>query len=166
MPRENEQPVPHCNKKLIFHEFWKPIYELNALIIHKFTFYLQHFTLEVRESATRHFVTSLMDPNRPTFLVRGLQPDTGYIVSIYSSNTKGRSDRMVLQAFTLKNDGQVMDIPYYKLLSDIAAKKNKCIAIIWLKIISYFRRKIKFKLELSCYAGHASTSLLIHSKLI
>ncbi len=36
-------------------------------------------------------------------MVTGLHPDTGYVVSVFSSNSKGKSDRMNLQAFTLKS---------------------------------------------------------------
>ena len=41
---------------------------------------------------------------RPDFVLTGLIPDTGYRISIFAVNAKGRSDRMVLQAYTQKND--------------------------------------------------------------
>ena len=42
---------------------------------------------------------------RPSFLVTGLRPDTGYVVSVTSANAKGASEARMVQAFTLKSDG-------------------------------------------------------------
>lgn len=42
--------------------------------------------------------------SRPDFMVTGLIPNTGYMISVFSVNPKGPSDRMVLQAFTAKSD--------------------------------------------------------------
>ena len=45
------------------------------------------------------------NPTIPRFYLTGLKPDTGYMITIISSNAKGYSDRRVLQAFTIKSDG-------------------------------------------------------------
>ena len=45
------------------------------------------------------------NPVLPSFYLTGLKPDTGYMISIVASNSKGYSDRRVLQAFTIKSDG-------------------------------------------------------------
>ena len=37
-------------------------------------------------------------------MLTGLIPDTGYMISVFSVNAKGQSDRMVLQAYTQKSD--------------------------------------------------------------
>lgn len=67
----------------------------------------QTFTLEIRESEpsrTSGMVGNLTGRVRPDFMLTGLIPDTGYMISVYAVNLKGRSDRMTLQAYTQKSD--------------------------------------------------------------
>ena len=67
----------------------------------------QKFTLEIRETDTPRrsgMVGNMTGRNRPDFMLTGLIPDTGYMISVYAVNAKGQSDRMVLQAYTQKSD--------------------------------------------------------------
>ena len=65
----------------------------------------QRFLLIVQDSNHGQVVANLSNPSRPNFYVTGLHPDTGYMISVMAQNAKGHSDRMMLQAFTLKSDG-------------------------------------------------------------
>jgi len=47
----------------------------------------------------------MTNPTSPSFYLTGLTPDTGYMIAIVASNTKGYSARRALQAFTIKSDG-------------------------------------------------------------
>ena len=67
----------------------------------------QSFTLEIRETDNprkNSLVGNMTGRIRPDFMLTGLIPDTGYMISVYSVNAKGQSDRMVLQAYTQKSD--------------------------------------------------------------
>ena len=68
----------------------------------------QTYTLEIRETDTPRKTTALVANitarARPDFMLTGLIPDTGYMISVYAVNAKGQSDRMVLQAYTQKSD--------------------------------------------------------------
>ena len=68
----------------------------------------QSFSLNVRENdspKTRSgMVGNITGRSRPDFVLTGLIPDTGYMISVFSVNAKGQSDRMVLQAYTQKSD--------------------------------------------------------------
>jgi len=70
----------------------------------------QTFTLEIRETDTPRLTSAsgmagnMSGKHRPDFMLTGLIPDTGYMISVYAVNAKGQSDRMVLQAYTQKSD--------------------------------------------------------------
>ena len=67
----------------------------------------QSFTLEIRETDSirkRGLVANMTGRIKPDFILTGLIPDTGYMISVYSVNSKGNSDRMVLQAYTQKSN--------------------------------------------------------------
>lgn len=76
----------------------------------------QTFALEIRETdspskrriiMTNNFSTmvgNITGRTRPDFMLTGLMPDTGYMISVLAVNSKGRSDPMVIQAYTQKSD--------------------------------------------------------------
>ena len=67
----------------------------------------QSFTLEIRETDSiraNGLIANMTGRIKPDFILTGLIPDTGYMISVYAVNTKGHSDRMVLQAYTQKSD--------------------------------------------------------------
>lgn len=45
----------------------------------------------------------------PRFHVRGLRPITGYLVSVYAANIKGRSEPYIIEITTLKNFEQILN---------------------------------------------------------
>ena len=59
----------------------------------------------MRDSSTGKLVINMTNPASPSFYLTGLKPDTGYMITIVASNSKGYSDRRALQAFTIKSDG-------------------------------------------------------------
>uniref|UniRef100_A0A1Y1NJZ5 Ig-like domain-containing protein n=1 Tax=Photinus pyralis TaxID=7054 RepID=A0A1Y1NJZ5_PHOPY len=61
----------------------------------------QSFLLEVRESQTQEVKSNLSSPVA-RFSVGGLDPGAHYQAGLYSFNTKGRSEPVVLQAATLR----------------------------------------------------------------
>ncbi|XP_066997421.2 nephrin-like [Anabrus simplex] len=68
----------------------------------------QEFTMELYAASTvgsehRRLVSNVTSRSKPEFVVTGLEPGSGYIMSIYSSNGKGRSfDIITLRVTTLK----------------------------------------------------------------
>ena len=79
---------------------------MNSKIVLTLTFLImQKFHLHVRESGVMGRPVTNLTHGRPSFLVTGLRPDTGYVVSVTSSNAKGASEARMVQAFTLKSDG-------------------------------------------------------------
>ncbi len=60
----------------------------------------QGFTMEVMDAQTQFVVANTTNRRGPAFTVTGLRPGTGYIVTISSSNAKGRSDPLRIHAFT------------------------------------------------------------------
>lgn len=61
---------------------------------------LQNFTLEIRNAQTHALVHNQTRDLAPEFRAVGLKPATGYIVSIYSTNARGTSDRLNFHVFT------------------------------------------------------------------
>ena len=53
----------------------------------------QTFTLEIRETDTPRMLSGLAGNmtgrNRPDFMLTGLIPNTGYMISVYAVNAKG-----------------------------------------------------------------------------
>jgi hypothetical protein len=73
----------------------------------------QEFTMELysassngADSGQRRIVSNITSRSRPEFTVTGLEPGTGYFVSVYSSNGKGRSTAFTLSVSTLKSTYQ------------------------------------------------------------
>ena len=60
----------------------------------------QDFTMEVRDGKTSFVVANTTNTRAATFTVTGLRPGTTYLVSISSSNDKGRSEAVAIQAYT------------------------------------------------------------------
>ena len=61
----------------------------------------QTFKLELRDARTNHLVSNISN-DKPKFIVKGLTPGHGYIITVYSLNRKGSSEPMTLHAFTMK----------------------------------------------------------------
>ena len=60
----------------------------------------QDFTMEVRDAKTSFVVANTTNTRAAAFTVTGLRPGTSYLVSISSSNDKGRSEPIAIQAYT------------------------------------------------------------------
>lgn len=61
----------------------------------------QTFKLELRDARTSHPVSNISH-DKAEFIVKGLLPGHGYIITVYSVNGKGSSEPMTLHAFTMK----------------------------------------------------------------
>ena len=61
--------------------------------------------MEVKDAQTHFVVANTTNTRRAAFTVTGLRPGTGYIVSVHSFNPKGRSEEMVIHAFTARYVG-------------------------------------------------------------
>lgn len=59
--------------------------------------------MEVKDAKTHFVVANTTNTRVAAFTVTGLRPGTGYIVSVHSYNAKGRSDGMVIHAFTARS---------------------------------------------------------------
>ena len=67
----------------------------------------QSFTLEIFETDSirkKGLVANMTGQIKPDFILTDLKPDTGYMISVYAFNNKGKSDRMVLQAYTQSSE--------------------------------------------------------------
>ena len=62
----------------------------------------QGFIMAVKDAQTHFVVANTTNTRRAAFTVTGLRPGTGYIVSVHSFNPKGRSEEMVIHAFTAR----------------------------------------------------------------
>ena len=56
--------------------------------------------MEVRDGKTSFVVANTTNTRAAAFTVTGLRPGTTYLVSISSSNDKGRSEAVAIQAYT------------------------------------------------------------------
>ena len=56
--------------------------------------------MEVRDAKTSFVVANTTNTRAAAFTVTGLRPGTSYLVSISSSNDKGRSEPIAIQAYT------------------------------------------------------------------
>ena len=56
--------------------------------------------MEVRDAKTSFVVANITNTQAVDFTVTGLKPFTNYLVSISSSNDKGRSEPVAIQAYT------------------------------------------------------------------
>ena len=61
----------------------------------------QTFQLELRDARTSRPIANISH-DKPEFVVKGLMPGEGYIITIYSVNGKGSSEPVILHAFTMK----------------------------------------------------------------
>ncbi|GFS33503.1 fibronectin type-III domain-containing protein [Trichonephila inaurata madagascariensis] len=61
----------------------------------------QIFHMEVYNSLAEHMADNLTRLDKPRFKVTDLSPSTSYVLVIYASNVKGRSDSVALVATTL-----------------------------------------------------------------
>lgn len=68
----------------------------------------QAFMMEVIDATTHFLVANTTNANGPVFTVTGLRPGSGYIVSVYAFNSKGRGKAMRIHAFTLKKPAAEM----------------------------------------------------------
>lgn len=60
----------------------------------------QNFTMELRKASSHSLALNVTSETQPSFLARGLEPNSAYIVSIFAENEKGRSERVNLHVFT------------------------------------------------------------------
>lgn len=65
----------------------------------------QNFHMEIYDSVEENIVANLTNPLRPSFKSVGLLPGMSYVVVIYASNIKGRSNTLLLVASTLTSQG-------------------------------------------------------------
>ncbi|GIY06230.1 fibronectin type-III domain-containing protein [Caerostris darwini] len=61
----------------------------------------QIFHMEIYNSVVEHMADNLTRLDKPRFRVTDLTPGTSYVLVIYSSNIKGRSNSVALVASTL-----------------------------------------------------------------
>jgi len=61
----------------------------------------QTFKLELRDARTNHPIANISH-DKAEFIVRGLLPGEGYIITLYSVNGKGSSEPVIIHAFTMK----------------------------------------------------------------
>ncbi|PRD27880.1 UNVERIFIED_CONTAM: hypothetical protein NCL1_34095 [Trichonephila clavipes] len=61
----------------------------------------QIFHMEVYNSLAEYMADNLTRLDKPRFKVTDLSPSTSYVLVIYASNVKGRSDSVALVATTL-----------------------------------------------------------------
>ena len=64
---------------------------------------------QVMDAKTHFKVANTTNMVKPAFTVTGLMPGTGYVVSITSGNSKGRSQPVRLHAFTTKLPDQLAE---------------------------------------------------------
>ncbi|XP_035211387.1 uncharacterized protein LOC118185611 [Stegodyphus dumicola] len=58
------------------------------------------FHMEIYNSLVEHMVDNITKLDKPTFLIRNLSPGTSYVLVIYASNVKGRSNSVALVTST------------------------------------------------------------------
>ena len=56
--------------------------------------------MEIRDVDNDALVQNVTVTDKPAFLGRGLKPATGYVVSVFAVNSRGRSDRLNFHVFT------------------------------------------------------------------
>ena len=61
--------------------------------------------MEIRDGQTHDLVLNMTSSVSPSFSAKDLVPNTGYIISIFGANIKGRSDRVNFHVFT--NEGEI-----------------------------------------------------------
>ncbi|GFQ87684.1 fibronectin type-III domain-containing protein, partial [Trichonephila clavata] len=66
----------------------------------------QIFHMEIYNSLVEHMADNLTRLDKPRFKVTDLSPSTSYVLVIYASNVKGRSDSVALVATTLSTAGR------------------------------------------------------------
>ncbi|XP_054716503.1 nephrin-like [Uloborus diversus] len=62
---------------------------------------VQTFHLELYNSVVEHLVANLTTDDGPSFKVHGLPPNTAFVLVLYASNGKGKSNSVALMASTL-----------------------------------------------------------------
>ncbi|GFS30519.1 fibronectin type-III domain-containing protein, partial [Nephila pilipes] len=81
----------------------------------------QIFHMEVYNSLAEHMADNLTRLDKPRFRVTDLFPSTSYVLVIYASNVKGRSDSVALVAATLstaeKRTAQDVKLPFNPIIS-------------------------------------------------
>lgn len=74
----------------------------------------QIFHLEVYDSIMEHMTENLTKLDRPSFKVENLTPRTSYVLVIYASNRKGKSNSVALVGTTLlpaeKRTGKLLNL--------------------------------------------------------
>lgn len=118
----------------------------------------QTFSLEIREtdspsrrltmaSSTSSMVGNITGRTRPDFMLTGLMPDTGYMISVLAVNAKGHSDPMVIQAYTQKsdqlfetNESALTNMDGFQItpIFGILVTVGCAMAIVFLSISAYF----------------------------
>lgn len=88
----------------------------------------QTYHLEVYNSAVDHLQANVSSQDAPVFQVGNLPSATSFILVLYASNTKGRSNSVALMASTLMpaerrteqeiENGIVIFIDFYYLMHD------------------------------------------------
>lgn len=62
---------------------------------------VQTFHLELYNSIVEHLVANLTTDEAPIFKVHGLPPGTAFVLVLYASNGKGKSNSVALMASTM-----------------------------------------------------------------
>ena len=66
----------------------------------------QEFMLEIQNADTRQVVQNITT-NTPTFNIRGLEPATDFILTVYAFNEKGKSEPLKIDSYTLRTEQQL-----------------------------------------------------------
>ncbi|CAG0884521.1 unnamed protein product [Darwinula stevensoni] len=70
---------------------------------------VQSFALEVYDATSPHTLLTNLTRNSPSFSLEDLVPGSHVILSLYSTNAKGRSGNVVLQGHTLRLPERILD---------------------------------------------------------
>lgn len=77
-------------------------------------------------------ISTVKNIHFPQFSVEGLNAGTAFGIVVYAQNSKGDSEKVVLRAFTLKNDhGQQLDHPEAKLGMD-NQRQRQVYPVLWI----------------------------------
>ena len=90
------------------------------------------FLLELRHVPSGELVANRSVTSKPYFKVEGLPPQTRFKLVLYSSNDKGLSEPVILQAVTGKNQNHDQDVKYSYSAGKLYSR------------ISFYQKKINF----------------------
>ncbi|KAK8730855.1 hypothetical protein OTU49_007652, partial [Cherax quadricarinatus] len=64
---------------------------------------VQKFIIEAYEADSKRLLLNITENTAPQFALRGLEPETSYIVHVYAANEKGPSEKWYLTGYTIKD---------------------------------------------------------------